>query len=113
MATFFFRAVAVDGKIRNVSLSGESEKTVATDLRKQGLIPVYVGAAPKSVNFEIKLPSFVTGKRRNVLFFTSELSTLLNASVPLDRALSITAELTTKASFRALVLDVLRILKSG
>ncbi len=33
--------------------------------------------------------------------------------MPLDRALSITAELTTKASFRDLVLDVLRILKSG
>src|SRR5208283_4800499 len=71
------------------------------------------GAAPKNVNFEIKLPAFASGKRRNVLFFTSELSTLLNASVPLDRALSITAELTTRASFRTLVLDVLRILKSG
>jgi len=113
MATFFFRAVAADGKIRNGSLAGDSEKTVAIDLRKQGLIPVYVGAAPKNVNFEIKLPAFASGKRRNVLFFTSELSTLLNASVPLDRALSITAELTTKASFRELVLDVLRVLKSG
>src|SRR5580698_2325467 len=112
-ATFFFRAVAADGKIRNGSLSGDSEKTVAKDLRKQGLIPVYVGAAPKNVNFELKLPVLGTGKRRNVLFFTSELSTLLNASVPLDRALSITAELTTRASFRTLVLDVLRILKSG
>ncbi|MEI9976660.1 MAG: type II secretion system F family protein [Ignavibacteriota bacterium] len=59
------------------------------------------------------MPAWGTGRRRNVLFFTSELSTLLNASVPLDRALSITAELTTKASFRDLVLDVLRILKSG
>ena len=113
MATFFFRAVAVDGKIRNGSLSGESEKTVAVDLRKQGLIPVYVGAAPKSFNFEIKLPVIGTGRRKNVLFFTAELSTLLNASVPLDRALSITAELTTKAAFRDLVLDVLRVLKSG
>jgi general secretion pathway protein F len=113
MATFFFRAVAADGKIRNGSLAGESERTVASELRKQGLVPVYVGAAPKSVNFEIKLPAFLSGRRRNVLFFTSELSTLLNASVPLDRALSITAELTTKASFRELVLDVLRVLKSG
>jgi type II secretory pathway component PulF len=113
MATFFFRAVAADGKIRNGSLSGESEKSVAGDLRKQGLIPVYVGVAPRDVNFEIKLPVFGPGRRRNVLFFTQELSTLLNASVPLDRALSITAELTDKPAFRALVLDVLRVLKSG
>ena len=111
MATFFFRAVASDGKIRSGSLAGDSEKTVAVDLRKQGLIPVYVGAAPKNVNFELKLPAFGLRKRHNVLFFTQELSTLLNASVPLDRALSITAELTDKPSFRVLVLDVLRVLK--
>ena len=113
MATFFFRAVASDGKIRNGSLAGDSEKAVAGDLRKQGLIPVYVGAAPKNVSFELKMPAWGARKRRNVLFFTQELSTLLNASVPLDRALSITAELTDKASFRVLVLDVLRVLKSG
>ena len=52
-ATFFFRAVAADGKIRNGSLSGDNEKSVAKDLRKQGLIPVYVGATPKNVSLEI------------------------------------------------------------
>jgi general secretion pathway protein F len=113
MATFFFRAVASDGKVRSGSLSGETERSVAGDLRKQGLIPVYVGVAPKGASFEFKMPVFGARKRRNVLFFTQELSTLLNASVPLDRALSITAELTDKPSFRILVLDVLRVLKSG
>ena len=58
MATFFFRAVASDGKVRSGSLSGDNEKTVARDLRKQGLIPVYVGAAPKSAAFELKMPIF-------------------------------------------------------
>jgi general secretion pathway protein F len=113
MATFFFRAVASDGKVRSGSLSGDSEKTVAGDLRKQGLIPVYVGAAPKGTSFDFKMPVFGAGKRRNVLFFTQELSTLLTSSVPLDRALAITAELTDKPAFRTLVLDVLRVLKSG
>ena len=113
MATFFFRAVAADGKVRSGSLAGDSEKTVAVDLRKQGLIPVYVGVAPKGSSFEIKMPDWGARKRANVLFFTQELSTLLNASVPLDRALAITAELTEQTSFRLLVLDVLRVLKSG
>jgi general secretion pathway protein F len=113
VATFFFRAVASDGKVRSGSLAGDSEKGVAGDLRKQGLIPVYVGAVPKGASFEFKMPAWGARKRHNVLFFTQELSTLLNASVPLDRALSITAELTENASFRVLVLDVLRVLKSG
>jgi general secretion pathway protein F len=86
---------------------------VARELRKQGLIPVYVGAAPKGGAVEFKLPAFGARKRRNVLFFTQELSTLLTSGIPLDRAIGITAELTEQNSFRAIVLDVLRVLKGG
>jgi general secretion pathway protein F len=111
--TFFFRAVASDGKMRSGNLAGESETLIARELRKQGLTPVYVGAQPKTAAIEFKMPSFGGGKRRDVLFFTGELSTLLTSGVPLDRALSITAELTERASFRAIVLDVLRVLKGG
>jgi general secretion pathway protein F len=113
MATFFFRAVAADGKMRTGSLTGENDRLVARELRKQGLTPVYVGVAPNKSGIEIKLPSFGGGKRRDVLFFTQEVSTLLTSSVPLDRALAITGELTEHASFRFIVLDVLRVLKSG
>ncbi len=113
MATFFFRAVASDGKMRTGSLAGGDEKSIARELRKQGLTPVYVGVAPKGTSFELKLPAFGMKRRRDVLFFTQELSTLLNSGVPLDRALSITAELTERASFRFIVLDVLRVLKGG
>jgi general secretion pathway protein F len=113
-ATFFFRAVASDGKVRTGSIPGANETLVARELRKQGLTPIYVGVAPKTSALEIKLPTFgKSGKRRDVLFFTQELSTLLTSSVPLDRALSITAELTERASFKFVVLDILRILKSG
>ena len=114
MATaFHFRAVASDGKVRTGTLSANSDKLAAAELRKQGLIPVYVGLEQKKAGVELRLPSFDRGKRRDVLFFTQEISTLLNAGVPLDRALGITAELTERSSFRALVLDVLRILKGG
>lgn len=108
--TFHFRAVAHDGKVRTGSLTAETEKFVASELRRQGLTPLYVGTKPKA-GFEFKLPSF--GKRRGVLFFTQELSTLLNSGIPLDRALAITAELTEQESFRSVVQDVLRVLKGG
>jgi general secretion pathway protein F len=118
MATaFHFRAVASDGKARTGTLTAETDRLAAAELRRQGLIPVYVGIEPKKSGFglgtELRLPSFHRGARRDVLFFTQELSTLLNAQVPLDRALSIVAELTTRSTFRSLVLDVWRILKSG
>jgi general secretion pathway protein F len=112
MTTFFFKAVASDGKVRTGRLSGDTDKAIARELRKQGLTPVYVGVAPKK-SYEIALPTFARGRRRDVLFFTQELSTLLNAGIPLDRALAITGELTERASFRFIVLDVLRVLKGG
>ncbi len=113
MTTFFFRAVASDGKVRSGSLTADNEKLIARELRKQGLTPIYVGVAPRGSSFELKLPTFGRGRRRDVLLFTQELSTLLNAGVPLDRALTITAELTERPAFRFIVLDILRVLKGG
>src|SRR5580704_12821340 len=114
-SAYFFKAIASDGKVRTGTLTADSERSVASELRRQGLIPVQVSsnAAAKKTGFKISLPAFDRGKRRDVLFFTGEISTLLNAGVPLDRALSITAELTERPKFRALVTDVLRILKGG
>jgi general secretion pathway protein F len=113
MASFYFKAVASDGKPRAGTLTGETEKAVAAELRRQGLVPVYVGVEPLKKGFRLRLPSLVLGRRRDVLFFTQELATLLKAGVPLDRALSITAELTERPGFRLIVLDVLRVLKGG
>ncbi len=110
--TFFFKAVASDGKLRTGTITAETEKIVARELKRQGLIPVFVGFEPKK-SLELKMPTFGRGHRKDVLFFTQELSTLLNAGVPLDRALGITAELTEKSGFRSIVLDVMRILKGG
>jgi general secretion pathway protein F len=113
MSTFFFRAVASDGRVRSGSLTAETEKSVASELRKQGLTPIYVGASQQRKSFDLKLPVLGQARRRNVLFFTQELSTLLNASVPVDRALAITGELSEHPHFRFIALDILRVLKGG
>jgi general secretion pathway protein F len=110
--SYYFKAVASDGKVRTGTLTAETDKLVAKELRRQGLTPVYVGLQQKR-GFELKLPILHTGRRRDVLFFTQELSTLLNAGVPLDRALLITSELTERDSFRIILVDILRVLKGG
>ncbi|MBM3760600.1 MAG: type II secretion system protein GspF [Acidobacteria bacterium] len=112
MTTFQFKAVTHDGKLRTGSYTAQSEKLVASELRRQGLTPTYIGVG-KPTGFELKMPEFGGGKRRDVLFFTQELATLLSSSVPIDRALSIVSELTERPAFRAIVLDILRLLKGG
>ena len=49
MTTFFFRAVATDGKVRTGRLAGETDRFVARELRKQGLTPVYVGTGTEEI----------------------------------------------------------------
>jgi general secretion pathway protein F len=112
MTTFQFRAVTADGKSRSGTYSADNEKQVSAELRRQGLTPLYIGLT-KPGGLEFKLPEFKAGKRRDVLFFTQELATLLASSVPVDRALSIVTELTERPSFRLVVTDVLRLLKGG
>ncbi|MDP9170259.1 MAG: type II secretion system F family protein [Acidobacteriota bacterium] len=111
-ATFHYRAVGSDGKLRTGIITAENTNSVARELLRQGLTPVYVGSEQKK-GIELKLPSMGGSRRRDVLFFTQELSTLLNSGVPLDRALSITTELTTRPLFRTVVSDILRSIKGG
>jgi general secretion pathway protein F len=111
--TFHFRAVTNDGKSRTGAMTAENERLVARELTRQGLTPVFIGTKAPTRGFELKLPELGGKKRRSVLFFTQELSTLLNSGIPLDRALAITAELTESAEFRSVVQDVLRVLKGG
>ena len=94
-ASFHFRAITSDGKARTGTLVGESDKEVARELRKQGLTPVYVGLEQKK-GFEFELPDFGGGRKKEVLFFTTELTTLLNSGIPVDRALQISTELAEK-----------------
>ena len=112
MASFYFKAITSDGKIRTGTMNAGAEKSVAAELRKQGLTPVYVGQEERK-GLSLKLPSFGGAKRKGVLLFTQELSTLLNAGVPVDRALSIASELTERPDFRSVVSDVIRVLKGG
>jgi general secretion pathway protein F len=124
MATFYYRAATAKGEWQQGSREGASEKTVAQELHALGLIPVYVGAAPEKATGASALAwmarpalaeriRFGGGVSQDRLRFTQELATLLQAGVPLDRALNICSTLTVSSAFRAVIADVLRQVKSG
>lgn len=113
MTTYFYKAVASDGRARSGTLTAASERTVLNELRKQGLTPTYIGLQAGKSGFDLKLPGFSGVRRRDILFFTQEMTTLLNSGIPLDRALAIASELTERPQFRAVVMDVLRLIKGG
>ena len=128
MASFHYRAVTSAGQLQEGARQGASEKAVARELQSLGLVPVYVGASQGPGAAKQNWPAFsgklsghaawsgLAGRRvtsRDRLLFTQELATLLNAGVPLDRALSICSELTESKASREIVADVLRRVRSG
>jgi general secretion pathway protein F len=111
MATFHYKALAADGRVMAGALVVDDDRTAARELRRKGLTPIFIGAE-KPRGFA--LPTFGRkAKASDILHFTEETATLLNAGVPLDRALEITSELTEKARFKSIVVDLQRTLRGG
>jgi general secretion pathway protein F len=111
MAEFAYKAVTSDGKLTNGRLEASDQRTVAQRIQSMGLIPISIEqSAAKSAQ---RRTYFQRIGPRDILFFTEELSTLVKAGLPLDRSLSITAELASKPALRAVIQDILKQLKGG
>ena len=117
MPEYFYKAIASDGKLLEGSLTRDTERMVARELTIGGLTPVYVGVQRQKGGGSLSFDLAALLRRRpgaaDRLYFTQELATLLEAGLPLDRALSITAELSERPAFRAVIQEILRELKGG
>jgi len=131
MATFYYRAVTAAGRWQEGTRAGLTEKAVARDLQTLGLTPVHVGLSPQASRARGEWLGSLLGRgeassgsgtrfwsggrvtSRDRLLFTQELATLLNAGVPLDRALTICSELTENKAFQQILADVLRQVRAG
>lgn len=109
---FYFRAVTADGTVVNGSAEAASIREVTRDLKRQGLIPVEIGEQSQT-GFHFRLPKLRLNRQGNLVQFLTGISTLLNAGMPVDRALALTAEGAQDRSFRSAVDNVLRLVKSG
>jgi general secretion pathway protein F len=113
MPEYYYKAIAANGKVQEGSLSRDTERAVARELSIGGLTPVYVGTTPQKSGVNL---GFTLRRRPGAadrLYFTQELATLLEAGLPLDRALSIAAELSERPAFRTVIQEILRELKGG
>src|SRR5262245_7934852 len=111
MSQFSYKAVAKDGRLTQGRMEGFDQRAVAQRIQGMGLIPIAIEqTAVKSQRNR----TFLLGvTQKDVLFFTEELATLVNAGLPLDRSLDIAAELASKPALRAVILDVLKQIKGG
>jgi general secretion pathway protein F len=111
MTQFAYKAVARDGRLTQGRIDAADQRAVAQRIQGMGLIPITIEqTAAKTPAGRIY---FQRVTQKDVMFFTEELATLVRAGLPLDRSLSITAELTAKPALRNVIQDILKQIKGG
>ncbi len=128
MPEFSYKAVRRDGSVATGSLTAASEQTALRQLRGQGLMPVQVSAgaagnkaAPatgksqprSSLGSKLRDKSGEPVKRDDVLSMTSELAVLLRAGLPIDRALKVQIDMSSKPQYTELLNHMLSSVKGG
>ena len=114
MPTFFYRAVGKDGGIVNGVVEESTDRAAAVKLQDMGLVPLHLGTrrSRRFWDMEINWKPGGIGSR-DLMFFTQELSTLVNSGLPLDRSLAICKELSGKKKLQDLADRILQDLKRG
>jgi type IV pilus assembly protein PilC len=109
MPVYTYSARSPTGEIRSGEIDLPARDEVLTWLRRQRLIPMSVRVKSKAIN--ISIGSGV--KTREVVVFTRQFSTMINAGLPLVQSLTILAEQSESPRFREIISAVLNDVQAG
>ncbi|MBI2359505.1 MAG: type II secretion system F family protein [Deltaproteobacteria bacterium] len=117
MAFFQYRAADPSGRLVEGFMEADGERGVVSRLHEMGLIPVRIAAPAEGAGKAAHVPFPLFFRRQvtqqNLLHFTRELSTLLGAGLPLDRSLSVLANLVESEELSKSVRLLLEAVRAG
>ncbi len=102
---------AKTGELVKSTIEAQNEKSVASILIKQGLSPISIKKEENSVLSKIKFLNRVRAKDR--VLFARQLSTLINAGLPLIQALESVSSQTTSKPLRAILTKMVSYIEGG
>ncbi len=105
MATFTYKARTRQGEVLQDQVEGTDTMTVAASLRQQGLLVIDVkeqGVAQKDI-----FAPFKRVKLGDIVVFTRQFATMINAGLPIVRALYVLSEQTENPKLKE-VIDLVR-----
>lgn len=106
MPAFTYKAVGRDGKAQQGVIEADALDLATRQLRARGLTPLKIQEGDGQE--QGKPPT-----RQEVLSMTSEMSVLLRAGLPLDRALKVLIDMDGQPRMRAVLADLLKAVKGG
>ncbi len=111
MATFAYRARNRQGEILQDQIEGADTMAVASELRQQGLLVIDIkeqGVAQRDI-----LEPFKKVKLGDLVVFTRQFATMINAGLPIVRALYILSEQTENQKLKEVVVQVRKDVEAG
>src|SRR5215207_6990168 len=111
MALYTYRALDKQGEIIQDKLEGSGEMAVAHELRQQGLMVIDV--KEQSVANKDILAPFKGVKLGDLVVFSRQLATMINAGLPIVRALYILSEQTENPKLKDAVVLVRKDVEAG
>lgn len=115
MANFEYKAVNKQGKSSSGTVEADNKKAASEKLIAQGYRPLVVKPLKKGFDpNDIKIPGF-SGKvkTKDMVVFTRQLATMINAGVPLVRALATLQKQTENTSFKETIQGITKDVESG
>ena len=108
--TFFkYRAFDTKGRIQVGQVNAESEREAIRMLKNRNLTPIKIGRSKKTNEESLRRKI----SNNDLMDFTNGLCTLVEARVPLDRALRLLDGITDSTAMKNLVLNLLSDVKEG
>ena len=109
MATFSYRATTHEGSVIEGNIEAPDERSAVERLRNTGVIPLKISSSTETARWRYSLRS----TKGDLLVFTTELSALLSAGLPLDRSLNILAQISENKHMKRIIQSILKSIREG
>jgi general secretion pathway protein F len=109
MPVFSYKATTAEGAIVEGVIEAADEKSAVERLKNTGYIPLAIALPKEGLKRKISFRS----SKAALLTFTTELSALLGAGLPLDRSLNILAGISSSSEMKSVVQALLKSIRAG
>lgn len=109
MPLFSYRATTMEGVVIEGAIEANDEASAAERIKNSGLIPLKISIQTEGLKKRFSLRS----SKGDLVTFTTELSSLLSAGLPLDRSLNILSEISESGEMKITIQSILRSIREG
>jgi type IV pilus assembly protein PilC len=112
MPTFQWEGKTRDGSVKRGAMVADSSEAVMMQLRQQSIMATRVKAQPKDISEYIPLLK-TRVKAKDVVIFTRQFATMIDAGLPLVQCLDILGSQQENKAFKKIIMTVKSDVESG